>query len=106
VHVNDASRKSRPIVKMLGASSNADDTSSSSTSSSSNSRRRVLTGLATAIGSLVLPQPFLPIAHADDLFCGYYKENLTVTPQWAFKTPWSEGFVDTSGATNLKVGLY
>ena len=32
----------------------------------------------------------------------YAEENLTVTPQWAFKAPWSEGFVDVSAATKLK----
>ena len=45
--------------------------------------------------------PTLP-ARADDLFCGYYVENRSVTPQWAFKTPWSEGAVDVSSATKLK----
>ena len=44
----------------------------------------------------------LPVARADDLFCGYYAENQSVTPQWAFKTPWSEGFVDVGPATRLE----
>ena len=81
-----------------GASSAA----AAASSSSSSSRRRVLTGLVTAAGSLAMPRSLLPAARADDLFCGYYKENLSVTPQWAFKTPWSEGFVDVSAATKLK----
>ena len=58
------------------------------------SRRGVLRAASSA---LLLPAlaPALP-ARADDLFCGYYVENRSVTPQWAFKTPWSEGAVDVS----------
>ena len=63
------------------------------------SRRGVLRAASSA---LLLPAvaPSLP-ARADDLFCGYYVENRSVTPQWAFKTPWSEGAVDVSSATKL-----
>ena len=64
------------------------------------SRRGVLRAASSA---LLLPAlaPALP-ARADDLFCGYYVENRSVTPQWAFKTPWSEGAVDVSSATNIQ----
>lgn len=64
------------------------------------SRRGVLRAASSA---LLLPAlaPALP-ARADDLFCGYYVENRSVTPQWAFKTPWSEGAVDVSSATNIE----
>jgi pimeloyl-ACP methyl ester carboxylesterase len=66
--------------------------------SSSPSRRDLLLASAPAAASLLLPaRP----ARADDLFCGYYAENQSVTPQWAFKTPWSEGFVDVSNATKI-----
>lgn len=66
--------------------------------SSSPSRRDFLLASAPAAASLLLPaRP----ARADDLFCGYYAENQSVTPQWAFKTPWSEGFVDVSNATKI-----
>ena len=59
--------------------------------------------LRAASSALLLPAlaPALP-ARADDLFCGYYVENRSVTPQWAFKTPWSEGAVDVSSATKLR----
>ena len=61
------------------------------------SRRGALLGAAAS--ALLLPaRP----AAADDLFCGYYTENKSVTPQWAFKTPWSEGVVDVSSATGVK----
>ena len=65
------------------------------------SRRGVLRAASSA--RLLLPAlaPALP-ARADDLFCGYYVENRSVTPQWAFKTPWSEGAVDVSSATNIE----
>lgn len=68
--------------------------------SGSSSRRGVLRAASSA---LLLPAlaPALP-ARADDLFCGYYVENRSVTPQWAFKTPWSEGAVDVSSATKLR----
>ena len=68
--------------------------------SSSSTRRGVLRAASSA---LLLPAlaPALP-ARADDLFCGYYVENRSVTPQWAFKTPWSEGAVDVSSATKLE----
>jgi pimeloyl-ACP methyl ester carboxylesterase len=66
----------------------------------SSSRRGVLRAVSSA---LLFPTttPALP-ARAEDLFCGYYAENQSVTPQWAFKTPWSEGAVDVSGATKLE----
>lgn len=61
------------------------------------SRRGALLGAAAS--ALLLPaRP----AAADELFCGYYTENKAVTPQWAFKTPWSEGVVDVSSATGVK----
>ena len=61
------------------------------------SRRGALLGAAAS--ALLLPaRP----AAADDLFCGYYPQNKSVTPQWAFKTSWSEGVVDVSSATGVK----
>jgi pimeloyl-ACP methyl ester carboxylesterase len=64
------------------------------------SRRGVLRAVSSALLVPVLIKP--PPASADDLFCGYYVENKSVTPQWAFKTPWSEGAVDVSVSTKLK----
>ena len=73
--------------------------SSPPSSSSPSLPRRALLGAGAASLSLSARVSAPPPARADELFCGYYTENSSVTPQWAFKTPWAEGVVDVASAT-------